>query len=103
MFALFYSIQMFWSNEELFLTNQKIYNTGSFLRISLWFHDMLKLNLQQPYGMLLVGKSLCHEFTKVSGHTGGFCHTVCPHGESNLILPSNITDYWEQTSNCYCT
>ena len=65
---------------------------------------MLKSNLQQLYGMLLVGKSPCHEFTKVPGHTGGFYHIVCPHGVSNAILLSNITEHkfgWEQASNCY--
>jgi hypothetical protein len=36
--------------------------------------------LRSLYATLLVGTSPCHEFTKVSGHTGGFYHFVCRHG-----------------------
>ncbi len=46
---------------------------------------MLKLDLQQLYSTIVVGKSACHGYTKSPGHTGGFYHIVCPHGLSRYI------------------
>ena len=45
----------------------------------------LKLDILGLYGSLLVGSCPCHGFTKVDGHTGGFYHIVCRHGERMLF------------------
>lgn len=44
----------------------------------------MAVELRALYATLLVGNSPCHEFTKVTGHTGGFYHFVCRHGVSSF-------------------
>ena len=53
-------------------------------------------SIQELYASLLTGKSPCHEFTKVPGHTGGFYHIVCRHGV-NIIVKS----YWFSNAILY--
>ena len=45
----------------------------------------MRVGIQTLYATLLVGYSLCHQFTKVKENTGGFYHLVCRHGVCNCI------------------
>ncbi|KAL9960054.1 hypothetical protein ACROYT_G033453 [Oculina patagonica] len=58
--------------------------------------DGMCASLQELYASLLAGKSPCHEFTKVPGHTGGFYHIVCRHGctvaSKFLLLQESVRD-----------